>query len=275
MCAPNLGLAIFANSKMLMEYGMLFEKYIPEEPKNQAYDALFRMMADFDRDKSYADMIRYRLSGAAAEECHDVYYVAHENGQAVCRHWNGWGKHPDAIGNWGNFYTDPQFRGKGIGGALLRFWFEDYQSASDLPLCFLCSAGTKELTNLYGRFGFRVAIEGTEYGFLYKPVGNSPETFREFHRGYYKPSPVLYHRRASVGYRHEIDCLLKFTFKDLGLSFGNGVESALLYTPERCGMLFSEDGHCVGWSYDGAIQVHPLYADATVVDERTQRRESF
>jgi hypothetical protein len=43
---------------------MVFEKYIPGEPKNKAYEALFEMMKDFDNDKSYADMIRYRISGA-------------------------------------------------------------------------------------------------------------------------------------------------------------------------------------------------------------------
>ena len=246
---------------------MVFEKYIPGEPKNKAYDALFEMMKDFDNDKSYADMIRYRISGAVSNECNDRYYVAYEDGKAASRHWSGWGKHSNAIGNWGNFYTAPQFRGKGIGGKLLRFWYEDFQTVSNPPICFMCTAATGELTQLYGRFGFKPAIEGTEFGFLYMPLGNSPDTFREFHQTYYQPSDILYHRRASINYRHEIDCLLRFTYKDMGLEFGKGIEGALLYTSDRCGMFFSEDGHCVGYSCDGVIQIHPLYSKSVVVDE--------
>ena len=87
----------------------------------------------------------------------------------------------------------------------------------------MCTAATGELTQLYGRFGFKPAIEGTDFGFLYMPLGNSPDTFREFHKTYYQPSDILYHRRASINYRHEIDCLLRFTYKDMGLEFGKGI----------------------------------------------------
>jgi hypothetical protein len=44
-------------------------------------------------------------------------------------------------------------------------------------------------------------------------------------------------------------------------------EAALLYAPQRCGMLFSEDGHCVGWSIDGEMQLHPLYENAVILRE--------
>lgn len=247
---------------------MLFEKYVAGEPKNNAFAALDAMMRGVDVGRSYADMIRYRLGGAAANECHDAYYAAHENGNAIARHWNGWGKHSHAIGNWGNFYTEEAYRGRGIGGQLLGLWFEDFCRAEELPLCFLCSAGTRELTDLYRRFGFRPAIEGTDHGPLYMPVGDSPATFKEFYEGYYAPSDVLYHRSATIGYRHEIDCLLRFVYRDMGLPFGVGglksVEEGLLYCPERCGMLFSKDGRCVGWSVDGNIQVHPMYLDSAV-----------
>ena len=247
---------------------MILEKYTAGQEKNGAYEAIRGMMEGFDTDKSYADMMRLRISGALAEECHDVYYVAHESGRGLSRHWMGWGKHADAIGNWGNFYTDEACRGKGIGGQLLRFWYEDFQACADVPLGFFCTVATRELTDLYRRFGFRPAVEGTDCGYLYRPNGDSPATFRAFCERYYRPSDVLYHRRASAGYRHEIDCLLRFVYRDMGLPFGVGglksVEEGLLYCPERCGMLFSKDGRCVGWSVDGNIQVHPMYLDSAV-----------
>ncbi len=250
---------------------MTLEKYIPGTEKNAAYEAIHAMMRDFDPAQSYADMMRHRISGAAAAACRDTYYVAHEQGRALSRLWMGWGKHPDAIGNWGNFYTDEPFRGRGIGGRLLDFWFADLTATQGAPRCFLCTTGSREITALYGRYGFRVAIEGREYGPLYLPIGDSPATFKEFYSAYYKPSDVLYERRADIGYRHEIDCLLRFVYIDMGLRFGIGemswMDAALLYAPERSGMLFSEDGHCVGWSFDGEIQVHPLYWASDIVKE--------
>ena len=100
---------------------MILEKYIPGDVKNDAYTALEEMIRDIDKEKPYADMMRLRVSGQVSSACNDVYYVAHELGRALARHWNGWGKHPDAIGNWGNFYTDEQYRGQGIGGKLIEF----------------------------------------------------------------------------------------------------------------------------------------------------------
>ena len=268
-----LSLAVCAKMNLLLfeykESDMIFKTYKPGESPSVACAALEEMMREVDVGVSYADTIRLRLSGALADQCNDTYYVALDGDRALARHWNGWGKHPDAIGNWGNFYTDAACRGQGIGGALLRFWEEDFNAREDLPLCFLCSAATRELVAWYSKFGFRVAIEGTEFGALYMPIGNSPSSFREFYTGYYKPSAVLYHKRATFEHRHEIDCLLRFALRDLGASFGIGectsLESALLYYPERAGLLFSLDGHCVGWSIDGEIQTYPLYEHSEIV----------
>jgi GNAT superfamily N-acetyltransferase len=249
---------------------MVFEKFTAGADKNGAYYAISEMMRDFDTDKSYADMMRYRISGNAADECNDIYYVAHEGQKALARHWMGFGKHENAVGNWGNFYTDPEYRGKGIGGNLLRFWYEDFKTQKEKPTCFLCTTGSVSLAQLYSRFGFRPAIRGKDCGPLYMPIGDSPDSFYEFAEGYYKPSPVVFHRRASIGYRHEIDCLLRFYFIDNGLQFEIGgisyMDDGLLYYPDRVGMLFSEDGHCVGWSFDREIRIHPLYKNAEIVD---------
>ena len=247
---------------------MNFEKYDLGTPKNAACLAVNDMMKNRDTGKSYADMIRFRLGGSAFPECRDTYYVAHEDGHAVARLWNGWGNHADAIGNWGNFFTEEAYRGRGLGGKLLALWQEDISSRTDLPLCFLCTAGSKALTDLYGRFGFRPAIANADRGPLYMPIGDQPASFQDFCASYYKPTEKLIHKRATIGYRHEIDCLLRFAFANFALPFGIGempsIEMALLYAPERAGILFSEDGHAVGWSMDGIMQMHPTYSGVKI-----------
>lgn len=242
---------------------MVFETYIPGQEKNAAFAAISDMVGGITDGRSYAGMMARRISGAVASECHDTFYVAHEDGKAASRLWMGWGRHKDAIGNWGNFYTVEEYRRRGIGGGLLKLWYEDFRRVTEPPLCFLCTTGSKDITDLYGRFGFRPAIEGREYGPLYRPNGDSPATFREFYTAYYQPSAVLYLRPATVEYRHEIDCLLRFVYVDMGLSFGLGglasIEEGLLREPHRTKMLFSEDGHCVGWQFDDRVQMHPMY----------------
>ncbi len=247
------------------------EKFIAGDKSSKAYKAICGMLSGHDVGVSYADMMRYRIDGKAADQCNDVYYVAHEDGKGYSRHWMGWGKHKDAIGNWGNFFTDEAARGKGYGGMVLDLWFEDFKNTENLPLAFFCSTGTEALTKLYARFGFRTVHEDAKYGFLYLPVGNSPETFREFAELYYKPSNVLIHKKATIGNRHELDCLLKFTLSTFKERFIIGdidcIEKALLYNPQNAGMLFSEDGHCVGWSYKGEYLMHPLYRKCEIIDE--------
>ena len=247
---------------------MLFEKYVPGGEKNAAYAAIADMVGGITDGGSYASMMARRISGAVASQCNDTFYVAHEGGKAASRLWMGWGRHQDAIGNWGNFFTVESQRGRGYGGALLQLWYEDFQTVAEPPLCFLCTTGSKDITDLYGRFGFRPAIEGREYGPLYRPNGDSPATFRAFYTAYYQPSRVLQMRPATVEYRHEIDCLLRFVYVDMGLTFGLGglssIEEALLRHGDRTQMLFSEDGHCVGWQFDGQLQLHPLYANCRI-----------
>jgi GNAT superfamily N-acetyltransferase len=251
---------------------MTVERYVPGTPPNGAARAIADMMRGFDTGKSYADMMRYRICGAAADECNDTYYVAYREQKALSRLWMGWGKHPDAIGNWGNFYTDPAARGQGYGGALLRLWYEDFTHAAELPLCFLCTTGSRDITALYARFGFRPAIEGREYGPLYLPVGQSPSSFHEFCNSYYRPSDTLLLRPATVGYRHEIDCLLRFACIAMGHPFGlagaSCAEEGLLYAPDRTDFLFTPDGHCVGWRFDGQLQLHPQYRSSRIIAEQ-------
>ncbi|MBR2037490.1 MAG: GNAT family N-acetyltransferase [Lachnospiraceae bacterium] len=247
---------------------MIIEKYIAGNGESAAQKTLASMIKDEKPGVSYADMLRYRVSGKVADRCNDIYYIAHQDGKCLSRLWNGWGRHDNSIGNFGNFVTIEEVRGKGIGKKMLEVWFEDLQKQPNPPLGLFCTANTR-VAKLYLPYGFRPAILGQEYGSLYMPIGNSPENFHEFCDMYYTPTNKLIRRPADIEWRHEIDCLLKFALIERGLSFGmlgvTSMEEALLYSHENAEMLFTENGRCVGWIYKEQMQVYPTYENVEII----------
>ena len=142
---------------------MNFDIYLPENGLNEAGKALSDMIKDLDLGVAYADMLRLRVSGGAYKESVDRYYVAHENGTCYSRHWNGWGRHENAIGNFGHFFTTEEMRGKGIGKRLLEMWYEDLMQQADKPLVLCCTAGERP-GKMYEPYGFLRVKEGANYG---------------------------------------------------------------------------------------------------------------
>ena len=250
---------------------MKIEKFVAGCSDCEGYIAISKMLKGFKPESLAADMMRYRISGKASEECHDVYYVAIENQEGIARHWMGWGKHPGAIGNWGNFYTNEEFRGRGVGRALLTAWYDDFTSFESLPIAFLCTAANTRLVEVYSRYGFRSALKDGDPCPLYMPIGDAPKDFRGLCEYYYTPSDRIYKKAASIEWRHEIDCLFKFYLMDNKMEFGiNGVcslEEALLRYPERAELFFTDSNRCVGWAIDGKAQLHPLYQNSQIVSE--------
>lgn len=243
------------------------DKFICGEPVSKAQIALSQMLENENNGVSYADMMRYRVANSAAEQCVDTYYVAQSGGKVCSRLWNGWGRHENAIGNFGNFVTVEELRGQGIGHKMLEFWHKDISARNDLPLCFLCM-GDKRAAKLYFPYGFQAIEKGAEWGPLFMPLGDSPNDFRELCDLYYQPSDRLYVKKATVEWRHEIDCLLKYALWSMGLDHtinGAYLEQALLYSPNSAGLLFTEGGRCVGWELAGEIIVHPKYKNSEII----------
>lgn len=242
-------------------------KFICGEPLSEEKIVLSKMLEGENVGASYADMMRYRVADKAAEQCIDTYYVAHKDGKAYSRLWNGWGRHESAIGNFGNFVTLEELRGQGIGHKMLKKWYEDITSRDDLPLCLLCM-GDKRASKLYFPYGFKTIENGASFGPLFMPLGDTPTDFEEFCEIYYQPSDVLIRRPATVEWRHEIDCLLKYALWSMGLEHTiNGIylEQALLYSPGKAKLLFTERNRCVGWELDGILQVHPQYKSSVIL----------
>lgn len=242
--------------------------YIPGEQEPASKTLLCEGVKAVDPGQFYAEMLRCRAAGKLQDVCTDIYYIATLDGEMVSRLWNGWGKHQDAIGNFGNFQTKEALRGQGIGRQMLGIWQEHVRAREDAPLALFCNAGAPHLVKLYAPYGFRLAVDGTEVGPLYCPLGNSPATFRKFCAGYYGEGQTVTEVPATVEYRHEIDCLLRFALMNEGETLGlpgvGSMEEAYLK-----GMLsdmllyFNAAGHVVGWGIktaDGvARQMYKAY----------------
>ncbi len=228
-------------------------------------------------EASYAQMMRFRLQGEAFPECRDAYFAALDETRCVSRVWHGWGKHADAIGNFGNFRTAQDHQHQGIGRVLLDRCFSELQTAKELPLALFCSAGAF-IAPAYRKYGFHALLPGTDHGPLYCPLGDSPRSFAEFCRQYYHPAEKLQLLPGTIGFRHEIDLLLKFALayegRNFGLSAFPSYEAAYLaIRHDRAAGVLERvalpDGHTVGWAFtapggEREMQLHPAYCDTPI-----------
>lgn len=245
------------------------ERYECGQPQTIASRALAAWLDATDTDRSYLPMMQYRVAGKASGQCRDIYYIAMQDGRAVSRLWHGWGKHPNAVGNFGNFMTLEELQGQGIGKKLLDAWYEDLNSRSDRPLGLFCSSLNGYRVEMYRHYGFTQAVILPKASFLYKPLDDSPGNFRELCEEYYCSASTLTVRPATVQWRHEVDCLLKYTLTDLGIKFGlpgcATLEETIVWPERGAGqILFTEKNRPVGWSYtptggETVWQIHPKF----------------
>lgn len=244
-------------------------RYVCGEPQTKASQALMGWLDETDTDRSYLPMMQHRVAGKAVDACNDTYYIAMEGDEIVSRLWHGWGKHSNAVGNFGNFMTKEAAQGQGVGRKLLNMWYEDLMQQLDRPLGLFCSAKNGYLIDLYGGYGFTQAVVLENFSMLYKPLDDSPATFGELCEDYYCRAKSLTVRPATIEWRHEIDLLLKFALKaegeNLGLPGCKSLEEAIVWPHiGNAQLLFTEKNRPVGWSFTGPDgvthwQIHPKY----------------
>lgn len=237
-----------------------------------------------ESDESYARITRYRLAEKAAKECEDRYFIAMEDGHCVSRIFVGWGRHAASVGNFGNFRTADDHQRMGIGRTVLEMLIASIKKSTVLPTALFCTCGKPHLVRLYhDTLGFRPAISGTDGGMLYCPLGDSPETFDDFCQEYYRPAKSLSFKSGTIGFRNEIDCLLKFALhaardpETFGLKSFPTYEAAILALAENPALgklerVATEDGRTVGWAYTPAdgereIQLHPAFRNMKIQEK--------
>ena len=240
-----------------------FEKYVVGSGETEGYKAL---KATIPEDDVY---MHYRLDGNCLKDCEDIYFVAHEDGKALCRIWMCYPRHKNAISNWGAVYTLEECRGRGICNKTLEFCMQELEKLEKGPAGLFCTAGKQWLTDMYAKFGFVTAIHDTTCGPLYHPLKDSPKTFKEFCENYYTPAKSLRTVKATWEWRNEIDCLLNFAMRDNGLDYAiNGTRDLYAFllngTDKDISVILTDEDKCVGWMIDGEYTVYPLYKDMKI-----------
>ena len=162
--------------------------------------------------------ITSRLAGHFHDVSDDRYFFAEIDGEIVGQMWYGWGRHDQPVANFGQVFVATRHRKKGIAERLFSAFSKHYFDNSP-PIAAFCTTGTDWVVNIYRPAGFRTIVPNAPCGPLYCPKPGQPETFDEFADNFYR-GHCTGRAQAIAGtmqYRHEIDCVLKFTLIRKGL----------------------------------------------------------
>lgn len=100
---------------------------------------------------------REALAGHSVPEVIDHLYLAESEGQFAARLWFAYSTRTGR-GNFGNVFTEPEFRRRGLMNTLLQYCVEDFHASPARMLC--CSSGNKYAVKSYCRQGFKLIFAG-------------------------------------------------------------------------------------------------------------------
>ncbi|OGV62187.1 MAG: hypothetical protein A3K19_01360 [Lentisphaerae bacterium RIFOXYB12_FULL_65_16] len=152
--------------------------------------------------------IRKQLNGDYGKECVDKFFVGEIDGRLAGHVWYGYAVAGSGTANFGEVYTAPEHRRKGVADELIRFLVEDFH-ASPARLA-LCTAG-EVATRIYAKHGFRTVVPDANRGPLILPKRRFGNSFAESADAYYRPGQPVSVVPGSIKHRHDIDCMLRFT----------------------------------------------------------------
>ena len=172
-----------------------------------------RLIHFLDHKPDWVDRkIRQQLNGAYRPACVDKFFVGEIGDQLAGHLWYGYASPGSGIANFGEVYTAPEHRRKGVADELMRFFCEDFNNSP--ALMALCTAGTVA-ARIYFRYGFQTVIPGADSGPLMllnasrkKLAGRN---FQECAEDYYRPGQPVTTIPGTIAHRHDIDCVLRFT----------------------------------------------------------------
>ena len=179
---------------------------------------------------------RESLEGHLADEICDRYFLAKVNGQYAARMWYGWNKRTGR-GNFGNVFTEPEFRHQGLMNLLLPELGRDFQRTS---IRMMCCIARKDLGPIYNRIGLRYL-----YGESGVMCASKDHSFAEEERAAYSDLSRLNIRPGRSGDQFDCDKFLVYTSKIYGNPLQYRIGPAAIIEDYRCAFMEKLSGNAV------------------------------
>ena len=160
--------------------------------------------------------IRQRVNGQYADICDDRFFVGEIDGEIAGQLWYGFPRQGSGIANFGEVYTEPKHRRKGITTLLMEDFAADFAAGS--AVAAFCNCGRRHVAEIYMGQGFRYALPGDAFGALALLKGGcgDPAGFAAFEADYYAAGKPLATGVGSMVHRHDVDKLLRLAFQMRG-----------------------------------------------------------
>lgn len=155
------------------------EPDVPDKVKRYIMASLsYEKYRQYVNDQAYWRLYyREALDGHTAEYVEDRLYYAEVEGQPAARLWYGYGRH-NLRGNFGNVYTEPEYRRLGLMNMLLPYCVSDFQACPARTLC--CASGNKYAVASYVKHGFKLIYGGETGPLCLGKAAFADETARAF-----------------------------------------------------------------------------------------------
>ncbi len=164
----------------------------------------YELYRQFVKDQAYWRLYyREALDGHTADHVVDYLYLVEVEGQFASRLWFAYNKR-SGFGNFGNVYTEAEFRRLGLMTMLLKPCEADFHASGAKMLC--CSTGGVHAANSYRKIGFE-----TIYGGVVGPMCLAKvDFFEEEAKAFHENEPLTV-RAGTPGDQFDIDKFLAYT----------------------------------------------------------------
>lgn len=181
-------------------------KPVPERLIRYMISSLgFDNYREFIHDQNYWRL--YYRAAFAGEGAVDHLYIAEVDGVFASRVWFGYSP-VSGLGNFGNVYTETEYRRLGLMKELLQFCVKDFM---DSPAKILnCGAGDKYAIASYKKVGFQMTYGG-EKGLMHLIDPRCGKHFSDLEKKYFDNSPVVRIRKGTACDQFDCDKFLVFT----------------------------------------------------------------
>lgn len=174
-----------------------FKRYIAA---SLGYDSYYRAVSEINYWRLY---FRSAMDGNGAV---DHLYLAEVDGALAARAWFAYSRR-SGYGNFGNVYTEPEYRRRGLMNKLMEPLMRDFYASDAKMLC--CATGSEFAAQVYFKHGFH-AIYGGKTGPLCALKKEYGSHFLDLQNSAFDGSPVQVIRVGAIDDQYDCDKFLAY-----------------------------------------------------------------